>query len=142
MNNYFIYLAGGMTGLSYSEQVLWRNRVKRCLEDSYDCDMYNVCVINPADYFNFEETKHITEKEIVNFDLHKLRNSNLVIVNFNDPKSLGTMAELAIAYEHRIPVIGLNEENKKLHPWQYEFCERIFDDFDEMLDYVEDIYLR
>ena len=51
------------------------------------------------------------------------------------------MAEIAIAYDNRIPVIGLNEENIELHPWQIEFCRKIFTDFDLMLDYIEDYYL-
>ena len=53
------------------------------------------------------------------------------------------MAEIAIAYEHRIPIIGLvSKENESLlHPWQKEMCSRFFTDIDEMLDYVEDYYL-
>ena len=75
-------------------------------------------------------------------DLYKLKNSDVVIVNFNDKWSLGTQSEIAIAYDRGIPVIGLNENKQELHPWQEEFCERIFNDIDEMLDYVEDFYLR
>ena len=80
-------------------------------------------------------------REIMELDLHKLRNSNLVIVNFNDMYSLGSMSELAIAYDRRIPIIGLDVNKQELHPWQIEMCNRIFDDMDEMLDYVEDYYL-
>ena len=78
----------------------------------------------------------------MNFDLNKLRDSNLVIVNFNDMYSLGSMSELAIAYERRIPVIGLDIDKQELHPWQICMCERIFNDIDEMLDYIQDFYLR
>ena len=74
-------------------------------------------------------------------DLDKLRRSDLVIINFNDMYSLGSMAELAIAYEKRIPVIGLNIDRQVLHPWQECMCNRIFNDIDELLDYVEDFYL-
>ena len=75
-------------------------------------------------------------------DLYKLRNSDIVIVNFNDKWSLGTQSEIAIAYDRGIPVIGLNESGQELHQWQEEFCERIFIDIDEMLDYIQDFYLR
>ena len=88
-----------------------------------------------------DSSTYDSEKEIVEFDLMKVKNSDLIICNFNDPKSLGTMAEIAIAYDNRIPVIGLNEENIELHPWQIEFCRKIFTDFDLMLDYIEDYYL-
>ena len=76
------------------------------------------------------------------FYLNKVRNSDLIIVNFNDMWSLGTMSEIAIAYERRIPVIGLDVDKQNLHSWQIEMCTRIFDNIDEMLDYVEDFYLR
>ena len=78
----------------------------------------------------------------MNYDLHRLRNSDLVIINFNDMYSLGSMAEIAIAYDRGIPIIGLDVDNQTLHSWQVCMCERIFDDIDEMLDYIEDFYLR
>ena len=65
-----------------------------------------------------------------------------MIANFNDKWSLGTMSEIAIAYDRGIPVIGLNESGQELHGWQGCMCERIFNDIDEMLDYVQDFYLR
>lgn len=140
IENFDGYLAGGMTGLTQDEQVMWRKHVKKRLE-SCECD-YKVKVCNPVDYFNFQEKLHETEREVMEFDLHKVRTSNLIIINFNAPQSLGTMAEIAIAYEHRIPVIGLNEKGLELHPWQVEMCARIFDDMGEMLDYVESFYLK
>ena len=74
-------------------------------------------------------------------DLNKVRHSDLVIINFNDMYSLGSMAELAIAYDRRIPVIGVDTSEQDLHPWQIEMCQRFFNSLDLMLDYVEDYYL-
>ena len=51
------------------------------------------------------------------------------------------MAELAIAYERRIPVVGLDIDKQELHSWQKEMCTRIFNDIDEMLNYVKEFYL-
>lgn len=73
---------------------------------------------------------------------NKWRTSDLVIINFNDMYSLGSMAELAIAYERKIPIVGLDINKQDLHPWEVEMCNRIFNDIHEMLDYVEDFYLR
>ena len=75
------------------------------------------------------------------FDLNKVRNSDLIIVNFNDMYSLGTMSEIAIAYEKRIPIIGLDTDNQNLHPWQIEMTNRIFSNIDEMLNYIKYYYL-
>ena len=66
----------------------------------------------------------------------------MIIVDFANPKSLGTMAEIAIAYEHRIPVIGLNESGIELHPWQIEMCNKIFSDKNKLVNYVIDYYLN
>lgn len=126
---------------NFNEGNKWRVYCKDILEN-FDGN-YKVSIINPNDYFNFidEPPRYKTEKEAMEFDIHKVRTSDLVIVNFNDMYSLGSMAELAIAYERRIPVIGLDVEKQKLHPWQVEMSNRIFDDIDEMLDYIEDFYL-
>lgn len=119
----------------------WRTYCKKELEE-YECN-YKVNVLNPNDYFNFIEypPRYASQREVMEFDINKVRQSDFIIVNFNDKYSLGTMAELAIAYEHRIPVIGLDTEHQDLYPWQVEFCTRIFDDISEMLEYVKDFYL-
>lgn len=126
---------------NFEEGNKWR---KYCIDTlaNYECD-YKVKVVNPNDYFNFKEEPptYKSQKEIMEFDLNKVRHSDLIIVNFNDMWSLGTMSEIAIAYERRIPVIGLDVDKQSLHPWQIEMCTRIFDDIDEMLDYVENFYL-
>ena len=144
MRDYFIYLCGGMGKFgkeNFDEGNRWRRYCKDALE-TCECN-YRVTAINPNDYFNFfDKPKYKTQDEVMRLDLHKLRNSNLVIVNFNDMYSLRSMAEIAIAYDRGIPVIGLNESNQDLHPWQVCMTERIFNDIDKMLDYIEDFYLR
>ena len=145
MKDYHIYTAGGMGKFGkneFNKANNWRVFCKNTLENC-DCD-YKVRVCNPNDYFNFvdDEPKYSSQKEVMLFDLHKVRTSDLLIVNFNDMGSLGTMCEVAIAYENKIPVIGLDTDGQLLHPWQIEMCNRIFTDINEMLDYIEDFYLR
>ena len=76
------------------------------------------------------------------FDLNGVRNSDLVIVNFNDPKSLGTCAELAIAYEMKIPIVGINKDGQELHPWLECFCNRMCYSLKEAAEYVVEFYLN
>lgn len=145
MKDYHIYTAGGMGKFGkneFNKANNWRVFCKNTLENC-DCD-YKVKVCNPNDYFNFvdDEPKYSSQKEVMLLDLHKVRTSDLLIVNFNDMGSLGTMCEVAIAYENKIPVIGLDTDGQLLHPWQIEMCNRIFTDINEMLDYIEDFYLR
>lgn len=143
---YQIYLSGGMGKFgkeNFEESDKWRRYCKNALEN-YENSIHMANVINPNDYFNFQDEipQYKSDAEVMRFDLHKLRNSNLVIVNFNDKQSLGTMAEMAIAYDRGVPIIGLDVDNQELHPWLICMCERIFNDIDEMLDYIEDFYLR
>ena len=148
MKHIQIYLAGGMGKFGkeqFDEGNKWRRLCKTTLENVEFRDIgTQVKVINPNDYFNFvdEPCLYKTEREVMNFDLNKVRRSDLVIVNFNDRHSLGTMAEIAIAYDRRIPIIGLNEDEMELHPWQECMCERVFSNIHNLLDYVEDFYLR
>ncbi len=144
MRVYNIYMAGGMGKFgkeNFDKGNVWRKYCKNTLEN-FECD-YKVRVINPNNYFNFvDEPQYKTQSEVMRFDLHKLRNCDLVIANFNDMYSLGSMSEIAIAYDRGIPIVGLDIDKQMLHPWQVCMCERIFDDIDEMLDYIEDFYLR
>lgn len=142
MTNYYIYEAGGMGDLSFEEQNEWRVDLKQRFANYYKSRLYNVVFINPVDYYNFEEKRHETEDEVMRFDLHKVKNSDLLIVNFNDPKSLGTTAEMATAYDRGIPIVGLNESGAKLHPWHQCMTERIFTDRGELLDYIVKFYLN
>lgn len=144
MEDFRIYLCGGMSKFGAENFELgdkWRRYCKKTLEE---CEAnYNVRVTNPNDFYNLKSDEtYDSHLEVLEFDLNRVRKSDLIICNFNDPSSLGTMAELAIAYEHRIPVVGLLEDECELHPWQVEFCNKLFDNIDYMLDYVEDYYLK
>ena len=141
MENVKIYLSGAMSSVSFEEQSNWRQRVIDAINYNYDCEKKPI-FFNPIRYYNFEEVRYKSQKEVMNFDLNALRNSDLVIVYFNEPSSLGTCAELAIAHERRIPIVGILKGNKELHPWLYEFCDRICDNLKEALDYVVDFYLN
>ena len=146
-----IYLAGAMGGLSYDEYMGWRQEISdkiflyRVVHDCHDC--VNKCVksvdiINPADYYNFEHPRHASEREVMKFDLRHVKSSDLIIVNFNSSVSQGTTAELAVAHDHDIPIIGVNADKLSLHPWDEAFCDRIFDSMDEAVEYIGDFYLR
>ncbi len=137
-----IYLSGGMGNLSYEEQARWRKQVNDAI--LYGAYHYTKKPIffNPVDYYNFTEVRYKSEREVMEFDLNALRKSDLVIVNFNDPNSLGTCAELAISKELNIPVIGINKDGHKLHPWLVEFTTRMCDDVREAVEYTVDFFLN
>lgn len=125
----------------FKESNTWRGK---CITELRDFNsIYKVLITNPNSYFNFmsKVPAYKSQREVMEFDLNRVRDANLIIVNFNNMYSLGTMAEIATAYERRIHIIGLNEGNQNLHPWQLEMCNRIFDNIYDMLDYVKYFYL-
>lgn len=136
-----IYLSGGMGNLSFEEQSKWRKQIINAINYNYDCEKKPV-FFNPVNYYNFTEKRYRSEREIMEFDLNGLRNSDLVIVNFNDPKSIGTASELAIAKELHIPIIGINTDNKELHPWLVEFTTRMCESIKEAVEHTVDFYLN
>ena len=136
-----IYLSGGMTGLSTEQQLGWRMKLQNAI-------MYNrepiktPIYFNPPQYYSPSTNEHKSEKEVMEFDLYNLRMSNIVIVNFNAPNSIGTAMELMLAKELKIPVIGLNENGERLHSWLVECCTRVCDTFVELVDHVVNFYLK
>jgi nucleoside 2-deoxyribosyltransferase len=138
METFRIYLAGAMSDISFEESEAWRSTAKEWLE-SREC-AYHVAAINPNDYYNFLEVKHKTEKEILRFDLHKVRTSNLILVNLNG-KSIGTAMELQHAYDNGIPIIGFKDDDEELHPWLDYVCDRVFVELDKAIKYIDEYYL-
>ena len=139
-----IYICGAVTGINSRNDVKHRKEIKDTLED-VQClynYKYTTNVFNPIDHYNyFDKKEYISERQVMLFELSKLRKCDLVIVDFMNPESLGTMAELSIAYELNIPIIGLNMSNKELHPWQLEMCNVVFVDMQKMCEYIQYNYL-
>ena len=142
MENFKIYLAGSMCNSTWEEQTKWRKQIREAiLFGDYDYTKKPV-FFDPTQFYNLVEKRHKSESEVMEFDLYNLRSSNLVIVNFNNPNSIGTAMELATAKEIRIPVIGLNKDGKELHPWLESSCNRICNDMRELVSHVVEFYLN
>lgn len=138
MSKFKIYLAGGMSGLSWEEQTAWRKEVIELFQQAAD----NIIFVNPCDYYNFKEKTYDCELEIMNFDLHHVSSSDLVFVYFNSPKSIGTAIELGRAYDRDIPTIGVYDKDAVIHPWLFCCCDKLFEDFDSAVDYIITYYIK
>ena len=137
-----IYLSGGMGNLSFEEQSKWRKQIINAVKfGDYHYEKKPI-FFNPVDHYNFTEIRYKTEREVMEFDLNALRKSDLVIVNFNDPKSIGTAMELMLAKEMHIPVIGWNPSGEVLHPWLTECATRLCANLRETVEHVVDFYLN
>ena len=137
-----IYLSGSMSGVSWEEQTKWRKQVMDAIKyNDYHYDKKPV-FFYPTRFYNFEEKQQKSEREVMEFDLYNLRNSDLVIVNVNNQWSLGTMSELILAKEYRIPVIGWNSSGEELHPWLVECVTRMCDNLREAAEHTVEFYLN
>ena len=125
----------------------WRIHVKDFFEKNND----DYKVINPTDYYQYCKNYHKTDKEVFRFDLRKVSNSDIVLVNLNDiRKSIGTCIEIYEAYKNNIPVVGfLNDELpveemiKLIHPWIYCCVDRIEtgkESLNKAINYIIDYY--
>lgn len=130
--------------MSEDEQALWRNNLRfeiRKKEQLKDIDK-KIKFFSPPNFYSISNPTHQTEREVMEFDLYNLRNSNIVVVNFNKPESIGTAMELMYAKEHNIPVIALNENNKEIHSWLIECCSGVFfNSMKDLVEYLWDYYL-
>jgi nucleoside 2-deoxyribosyltransferase len=143
MKTFKIYEAGGMGSLSWAEQSIWRDLVEDMLKSKEDCFKHRLDLINPTSFYNFIEKKHDSELEVMKYDLRHVESSNLILVNFNDPHSIGTSCELSLAYHLGIPIIGINQndENEELHPWLICMVDKMFKDIESSVKYIIEFYL-
>lgn len=139
MKDFKIYLAGGMSNMTWEEQTLWRDLVEKLLYKDDDTYKFKIDIINPTKFYNFKEKQEDSELEIMKYDLRHVRSSDLIIVNFNNPNSIATAQELAIAYDRDIPIIGIKTTD--LHPWLYCMTDKMFDNIEKAVKYIIEFYL-
>lgn len=142
-----IYLSGGMQNFgkeNFDKSNNWRVEAESIFNElnGYSDNNINITCFNPNRLYSFkDEYIEDSDRTMMDNDLYYLRRSDVVLVNFNDPKSLGTMAEIAIAYERGIPVVGINVDgNNTLHSWQESICKRILYSVEEACEYIYDTY--
>lgn len=139
-----IYMAGGMSELSLEEQTKWRNQIRNEITINNSDTKKKPSFISPPDYYSPFKIEHKSEREIFEFELNHIRKSDLIIVNFNAPKSIGTAMELMLAKEYNIPIIGINANNHELHlhPWLELCTTRMCISIREAVDYIVNFYLN
>lgn len=138
-----IYEAGKMSGLSLKDMNTWRKNIKSLLEHYATYSSVNLTVVNPVDFYNFEEKRHQNEREVMMFDLSHVKTSDIVVVNLDGLNtSIGTCIELYEAYKRDIPVValGTQEMYQSLHPWIKEYITRVEETDEEVVSYIRDFY--
>ena len=140
-----IYLAGAMTGLTYPEMINWRNLLKAELNKYSDMTYCRVSVISPCDYFNFEEQRYQSDREVKRFDLALVKSSDVVIVNTKGLNtSVGSIMEIDCAEGNGIPIIAYDENGdyKTTHSWLKDSITRVDSCVMDICEYIKDFYMR
>lgn len=144
-----IYLCGAMEAYKDTNKAeTWRNEVKNYFSKyllGFEC-------ISPTDFYSFQNNCATRSSEIMRFDLRKVKEADIVLVNLNDiRKSLGTSDEILYAYTLGKPIIGFvdmeftnkNDLELYVHSWKYEQIDRIETGEGSMLracEYIKDFY--
>lgn len=118
-----VFLSGGMTGLSREEMTGWRNKIKEC--SSY----YDMYVISPTDYFMNGDTKDEDEdRAAFLYDTYWVKRCDVVIVNMNNPNSIGTAQEMMLAHVYHKPIIMIASREKwdDIHSWLKQEANRVY----------------
>lgn len=146
-----IYLIGAMQscGKKSKEIKAWRNKVKKYFSKYYpdfEC-------VSPADTSESGENRHRSDRETMRFDLRKVRESDVMLVNLRDIRqSIGACDEIFYAYMLGKPIIGFIQEELVgdglvgyVHEWKYEQIDRIEtgkDALEKACDYIKNNYIE
>lgn len=129
-----IYLCGGITGLTKDEAENWRNEAKQIIENATNRSL--VC-FSPTDHYSeFENGKSVNENAAMHYDLYRLKKSDLVLANMDNQNSLGTMAEIAIAYDNNIPIIAYTTKDVFQHPWKLCMIDEWFGSLKDAIEHI------
>lgn len=121
-----VYLAGPITGLSYSGAVDWRESVQKSLKE---VGITGISPMRAKDYFKdikefsatckgYEQYSCLSSaRGIMTRDRWDAHRCDIVLVNFLGAErvSIGTVMEIAWADSNRIPVVLVMEDNGNVH---------------------------
>lgn len=132
-----IYLSGAISGISIEEMRGWRDEIIEFVSNfsKWKC-------FNPCDHL-LQFRSVIPDAKSVGYDLDMLRHSRIMVVNMQfNPISVGTMIEIGVAYENKIPVVVVNPDHISLHPWVEAIASHICDSIEDAQMCLADHYLN
>jgi nucleoside 2-deoxyribosyltransferase len=144
-----IYLAG-LISTAYPETHTWRLIAQDALQE-------HATVLSPlrgkSDLFEKSKDGGITDPnlssgDVILRDYGDIQQADIMLVNLESYGStrpmVGTIAELAWAWERRIPIVAIASSSNKLmrtHPFIVSMVTRFFDNLDDGIDHVLVYYL-
>lgn len=153
-----VYLAGPITGLNYDECVEWRNQATRALYPDIDCfsPMRNKPYLKGTKQIGMAYEHHplSSQRGIFARDFHDVISCDVLLINFwGAPKvSIGTVMEVAWAYQARKPIVAIMEPtiradeiekrgNPHNHAMLMEAIPYVVDSLDEAVHIIRSLLL-
>lgn len=126
-----------MGGLSYIDQMKWRNDFESILRSRSD---KSLTFVHPPMFYQYGDT--VNEREARTWEISQLKDSDIVVVDLKTiMDSIGTHIELGVieamnefGYKH-IHVIGIGKPNVN-HPWIQMGILRQEDTLEDAADYI------
>ena len=139
MEKLTVYLAGACK-FEHDGGKEWRTKAENIFKYISEAKDATIKVINPTRYFDRDGSNTISNKQVKQFYLSRIRKCDLVLVNLERTNtSIGTAQELQFAVDNHIPIIGFN--NNDSYEWLPEDCDVIFKGINEAINYIGDFYL-
>ena len=124
-----VYLSGPIMDEAEGTAREWRETAKELLKDHFR-------LLDPMRR-KFVDRQVDSANEIVEFDLQDVRNSDIVLVNYNRP-SIGTSMEVFYASHNqgKFVVAFSPLEYKDCSPWMARFCTKILPTLEDAVAYI------
>lgn len=120
------FLSGGMTGLTKEERCEWRDQVQIDGVLFIDPTVYDPDNLDP-DY----------QQRGYEYCLNGIVNCDIVVVNLNNQKSVGTAQEIMLAWLLDKPIIGLYNSDEPLHSWYKNKLMSLFNNIGTLRLYLK-----
>lgn len=146
----FVYLAGGISGLTFEEATAWREELTaKILRLGHR-------VLNPLDGkehlkgdgqigHGYKNDPMCTAEAIFTRDTEDIMNSDILFVRLDTAKSIGTPFEMGYAYALRKKLIVVTKPELATHPFvegvKLTYGNRIYTNYDKAVKELEK-YLR
>ena len=124
-----VYLSGPIMDDVEGSAREWRETAKALLKDRFR-------LLDPMRR-KFVDRQVDSANEIVEFDLQDVRNSDIILVNYNRA-SIGTSMEVFYAaHDQGKFVVAFSPlEYKDCSPWMARFCTKILPTLEDAVDYI------
>lgn len=139
-----VYLAGIIDGLQIDKCHEWRNKIIKTYSDWKNKGNYgDISFLNPlngeSEISKDGLSSNVPSKVILIKDYNAIKNSKLFIVNMEtfgvQRPPIGTIMEIAFAYEFRIPIIMITQDEVyRKHPFVSNMVHWYFNNVDEMIE--------